>query len=71
MIVLSVMLMATLAGTSAPTCNKRKSSALATSCEAPPPKPFRTATISGIDVMATLRAMIAPMPPPRTTPTRM
>ena len=46
------------------------STAPATRAEAPPPKAFSSATISGIAVIAMRRASVAPMAPPRATPAR-
>ncbi len=43
-------------------------SAAATSTEAPPPKPFRSATICGMAVMRTFSASTAPMAPPTAIP---
>ena len=42
----------------------------ATRTEAPPPKPFRSATISGIEVILTRAAMMAPMEPPTSMPAK-
>ena len=42
----------------------------ATRVDAPPPKPLKRATISGIEVIATFTAAMAPMRLPTTTPTR-
>ena len=46
------------------------STAPATRADAPPPKAFRSATISGIAVIAMRSASVAPMPAPSTTPAR-
>ena len=46
------------------------SAAPATNTDAPPPKPFSSATICGIAVISILRASVAPIPPPMTTPAR-
>ena len=43
-----------------------QSSAPATSVEAAPPKPFKSATICGMPVIGYLTAIVAPMPPPIT-----
>jgi len=43
----------------------------ATSTEAPPPKPLNSATISGMAVICTRRATIAPISPPSATPAMM
>ena len=42
-----------------------------TSTEAPPPKPFRMPTISGIEVILTLVAISQPMTVPTPAPIRM
>ena len=43
---------------------------MATRTDAPPPKPFSSATICGIAVILTARAEITPITPPTSTPTR-
>jgi hypothetical protein len=48
----------------------RKMAAKPTKSEARPPKPLKSATISGIAVIATMRAAIAPTTEPITTPSR-
>ena len=44
------------------------SAAQPTSSDAAPPRPLKSATISGMDVIATARAAIAPIAPPTTIP---
>ena len=45
-----------------------ESAAQPTNSDAAPPKPLNSATISGIAVIATARAAMAPMAPPTTIP---
>ena len=47
----------------------RRYSPTATRPDAAPPKPLKTATISGMAVIFTVRAMTAPISPPTATPT--
>ena len=51
----------TAASVANPASPARKYSAAATSAEAPPPKPLNTATIWGMEVILTVRAMMSPI----------
>jgi hypothetical protein len=55
-------------GGSVPVARARRNSAAPTSSEAPPPSPFSSATIWGIDVIFTARASQRPRADPTTSP---
>ncbi len=51
-----------------PTSSLRRNSAPPTVSDAPPPNPLRSATICGIAVIFTVRAMYNPIAEPTTSP---
>ncbi len=58
-------------GTLLPTSSDRRNSAPPTRSDAPPPKPFNSATICGIAVIFTVRAIQMPSAVPTTMPAMM
>jgi hypothetical protein len=67
---LSMIVACTFSGASMRRPAKRRYSSPATSADAPPPKPFSSATICGMAVILTVRAMVKPMVAPITMPAR-